>query len=78
MDHVYVFESIARGDEKAASDVDVAFDLAADAVRFSLIAQSRIQRQPTEALGTKVDFIERSYIKPRVRAGFDACDLQVF
>lgn len=76
--HVYVFGSVARGDDEEASDVDLAFDLAADAVRFSLIDQSRIQRQLTEAVGAKVDFIERAYIRPRVRAGFDACHLQVF
>ena len=64
---IYLFGSVARETQDDFSDVDLAFDLAPSAIEhFSLIDQSRIQRQLVEALGTKVDLIERAYIRPQV------------
>lgn len=64
---IYLVGSVARETQDDFSDVDLAFDLAPSAIEhFSLIDQSRIQRQLVEALGTKVDLIERAYIRPLV------------
>ncbi len=79
VEHVYIFGSVARGVAKPASDVDVAFDLAPGAdERFSLIDQSRIQRQLAEALSAPVDFIERAYLRPRIASRAAADMVQVF
>ena len=59
---IYLFGSVARETQTDSSDIDLAFDIAPGATEgFSLIDQSRIQRQLAAALGTKVDLIERDY-----------------
>lgn len=64
---IYLFGSVARETQTDSSDIDLAFDLAPGAIgHFSLIDQSRIQRQLAAALGSKVDLIERDYLRPRV------------
>lgn len=76
---IYPFGSVARETQTDSSDIDLAFDLAPGATeRFSLIDQSRIQRQLAAALGTNVDLIEPDYLRPRVseRAGRDM--IQIF
>jgi len=61
---IYLFGSVAREMQTDSSDIDLAFDLAPGATeRFSLIDQSRIQRQLAEALGTKV--VRRPPLVPR-------------
>ncbi len=63
----YLFGSVARDTQAALSDVDLVFDLAPGAIkRFSLIDQSRTQRELAGALGIKVDLIERSQFRLRV------------
>ncbi|MEN5051479.1 nucleotidyltransferase family protein [Brevundimonas naejangsanensis] len=62
-----MFGSVAGETQTDFSDIDLAFDLAPGATeRFSLIDQSRIQRQLAAVLGTKVDLIERGYLRLRV------------
>ena len=57
---LYLFGSQARGDAGEGSDIDIAFDVAAEAdERFSLIDQARLQIRLTEMFGQKVDFFER-------------------
>ena len=64
---IYLFGFVAGDTQTASSDVDLAFDLAPGAIeRFSLMDQSRTQRQLTGALGIKVDLIERAHLRPRV------------
>lgn len=63
---LYLFGSQARGEASTDSDVDIAFDVSADAnARFSLIDQARIQLRLQEMLGRKVDFFERSALVRR-------------
>lgn len=63
---LYLFGSQARGEARHDSDVDIAFDVAAEAnARFSLIDQARIQLRLQEMLGRKVDFFERSALVRR-------------
>ena len=57
---LYLFGSHARGDSGEASDIDIAFDVAAEAdEHFSLIDQVRVQLRLQELFGQKVDFFER-------------------
>lgn len=77
--HLYLFGSVARGNAKPTSDVDVAFDIAPAAVdRFSLIDQSRIQRLLASALWAEVDFIERAYLRSGIAQRATADMVQVF
>lgn len=57
---LYLFGSQARGDAGDGSDLDLAFDVAAEAdARFSLIDQARVQIRLQELFGQKMDFFER-------------------
>lgn len=69
---LYLFGSQARGEASTDSDVDIAFDVSADAnARFSLIDQARIQLRLQEMLGRKVDFFERSALVRRFGSKLD-------
>ncbi len=61
---VGVFGSMARGDAKKKSDIDLI-------VRFSkrkgLLAVVRLERELSEALGRKVDLLTEAAISPYVR-----------
>ncbi|WP_396595760.1 nucleotidyltransferase family protein [Brevundimonas sp. R86498] len=79
MGAIYLFGSLARETQTDFSDIDLAFDLAPGATeRFSLIDQSRIQRQLAAALGTKVDLVEREYLRPRVSGRAERDMIQIF
>ena len=57
---LYLFGSQARGDAGDESDIDIAFDVAAEAdENFSLLDQVRVQLRLQELFGQKVDFFER-------------------
>ncbi|HEV7138189.1 MAG TPA: nucleotidyltransferase domain-containing protein [Steroidobacteraceae bacterium] len=58
--HVSVFGSVARGDDSAASDVDLALDLAPDAAPtgFQFVAYvDRLKLRLAAALSRKVDIV---------------------
>lgn len=58
--HVSVFGSVARGEDTLASDVDLAVDLAPDAVPtgFQFVAYiDRLQRRLAAALSRNVDIV---------------------
>lgn len=64
---LYLFGSVARGDDGPGSDIDVAFAVAPEMeLRFSLLDQARIGRELGEALMTKVDFVELAALRPRI------------
>ena len=57
---LYLFGSQARGDAGDESDIDIAFDVAAEAdENFGLLDQVRVQLRLQELFGQKVDFFER-------------------
>lgn len=65
---VYLFGSQARGDARDDSDIDLAFDVADEANEsFSLLDQVGIQLKLQGMLGRKVDFFERSALRPGIR-----------
>ncbi len=60
--NVSVFGSVARGEEKPDSDIDLLVDFLPEA---SLIDQFRLQEELTKLLKTPVDVISRRSLKPR-------------
>lgn len=56
--------SAARGQNNSKSDIDIVIDVT---MPISLLTFARIKLELEELLETKVDLIERSAIKPRIR-----------
>jgi hypothetical protein len=61
---VGVFGSMARGEAKKKSDIDL---LVRFSKRKSLLATVRLERELTEALGRKVDLLTEASISPYMR-----------
>jgi predicted nucleotidyltransferase len=63
---LYVFGSVARGDARSTSDVDVIVDY--DPLsEFNLIDLAGVQRRLSERLGVSVDVVTRNGIHRRIR-----------
>ena len=60
-----VFGSVARGEDRPDSDVDLLVDLPPD---IGLLGLGRVQAELEAILGTKVDLVPSSDLKPAVRA----------
>jgi predicted nucleotidyltransferase/ribosome-binding protein aMBF1 (putative translation factor) len=60
-----VFGSVARGEDRPDSDVDLLVDLPSDMGLFGL---GQVQAELEAILGTKVDLVPASDLKPEVRA----------
>lgn len=79
VEHLYLFGSFARDQATAHSDIDLAFDVQSECeLKFSLIDQSRIQRELAAALNRKVDFVERAYLRPRIGASASRDMVRIF
>jgi hypothetical protein len=63
--NVRVFGSVARGEERPGSDVDLVVDLAP---RTGLFEIGTFRRELTEILGAPVDVAPSDSLRPRVRA----------
>jgi predicted nucleotidyltransferase len=72
-----LFGSLARGDERPDSDVDVLIDLAPDA-DFSLLDHADVQVFLCDLLGRETDVVVRDGLRPRVRARIEPDELRVF
>lgn len=75
-DRLYLFGSIARGDERPDSDVDLFFDVCDP--RFSLIELVDLQDRIQTILGAKSDVMTRNSIHPMLRSQIEAEALRVF
>lgn len=64
-DNPRVFGSVARGDDRPDSDVDLLVDLAPDTGLFAL---GRLQADLERVLGAPVDVVPADGLKPGVRA----------
>ena len=62
---LHVFGSVARGEDRPDSDVDL---LAKLPPRMSLFGLGRLQAELEEILGTKVDLVPAEDLKPDVRS----------
>lgn len=63
--NVTVFGSVARGEDRADSDIDLVMDLAPRTGLFDLAA---LRRELTEILGVPVDVAPSDSLRPRVPA----------
>ncbi|MFN7934221.1 MAG: nucleotidyltransferase family protein [Bryobacteraceae bacterium] len=72
-----LFGSTVRGEAGPDSDVDLlaAFD---DSCRISLLDLAGIEIKLSELLGRKVDLIEESALKPRIRASVEGDAVRAF
>ncbi len=62
--NVRVFGSVARGEDKPSSDIDLLVDLDAD---VGLVALAALQRELTELLGNRVDVVPAGTLKQNIR-----------
>ena len=67
MTGLWVFGSAARGDARPDSDVDLLAEFAPDA-SLSLVGLASLRAELSELLGTTADLVERSALRPAVRA----------
>lgn len=74
---LYLFGSHVRDAGTAASDLDLLFEAEGD-LGLSLIDQARLQRKLSKALGTRVDLLERSALRPAVRRMAESDMLRIF
>jgi predicted nucleotidyltransferase len=75
--HLYVFGSVARGDAKIDSDVDLAIDVDPKS-DFSLITLGSVAADVEEWLNRGVDLGERSMLRPSLRGEFERDAVCVF
>lgn len=74
---LYVFGSVARDQANEASDLDLLFDAAASA-RLSYFGVSGARLMIADALGCRVDLVERRSIDPFLRATIEGEAVKVF
>ncbi|MBX9899091.1 MAG: nucleotidyltransferase domain-containing protein [Qipengyuania sp.] len=74
---LYLFGSFARGDSRADSDIDLAFDVEPDS-KFNLFDQASLQTMLEERLGRHVDFLARHAIHPDLKPKIERDLVRVF
>ena len=75
--HLAVFGSVARGDDRPDSDVDVAVEIEANR-SFSLIRMEETRLFLKDALRRRVDLGEVDSFRPQVRAVFERERVPIF
>lgn len=60
-----VVGSVARGEERADSDIDIVFDLTGNATLFKLL---RADFELEAAVGRQIDLVDRQALRPERRA----------
>jgi uncharacterized protein len=65
--HADIFGSVARGEERTDSDVDILVDLDPSVVR-DLFAYSRVQRTLQDLIGLPVDIARRGRLRDEMKA----------
>jgi hypothetical protein len=73
---LYLFGSVARGEARPDSDVDLFFDT--ENPRFSLIELVDVQDCVADILGTETDVMTRASLHPMLRPKIEAEALRVF
>ncbi len=77
INHLSLFGSVARGEEAAGSDVDLAAELDPDA-GIDLFRLTALERHLSELLGRRVDLIPEPVEKQRLQATIDRDRQRVF
>ena len=75
--HLAVFGSVARGEDRADSDVDIAIEIE-DGRSFSLIRMEEARLLLEDALGRSVDLREIDSFRSAVRAAFERDRISIF
>jgi hypothetical protein len=75
--HLAIFGSIARGDDRPDSDIDVAVEIESGR-SFSLIRMEETRLFLEDALQRRVDLGEVASFRPQVRAAFDRERVAIF
>lgn len=75
--HLAVFGSVARGEDRANSDLDLAVEIEASRA-FSLIRLEDTRLLLQDAVGRPVDLGEIDSFRPHVRAAFDRDRIMIF
>jgi predicted nucleotidyltransferase len=75
--HLYVFGSVARGDARVDSDIDLAIEVDPTS-DFSLVTLGSVAADVEEWLNRGVDLGERSMLRPSLRADFERDAVRVF
>jgi len=75
--HLAVFGSVARGNDRADSDIDVAVEIEAGR-SFSLIRMEETRLLLEDALRRRVDMGEVDSFRPQVRATFERDKVPIF
>ncbi len=76
VEHLYLFGSVARGEAREDSDVDLFFDHLEGSI--GLLQLLDIQEATARALGRKADITTRRSLHPLLRQRIEASALQVF
>ncbi|MSP02847.1 MAG: DNA polymerase III subunit beta [Acetobacteraceae bacterium] len=74
--HLWLFGSVARGEARPDSDVDLFFDT--DNPRFSLIELVDVQEHVSGILGSECDVMTRASLHPMLRPRIEAEARRVF
>lgn len=74
--HIWLFGSVARGELRPDSDVDLFFDT--DNPRFSLIDLVDVQEHVSFILGAECDVMTRASLHPMLRPRIEAEARRVF
>ena len=75
--HADIFGSVARGEERPDSDVDILVDLDPAVVR-DLFAYSRVQRTLQDLIGLPVDVAQRGRLRDEMKADISRDSINAF
>lgn len=75
--HLAVFGSVARGEDRADSDIDIAVEIE-EGRSFSLIRMEEARLLLEDALRRPVDLGEIESFRPNVRAAFERDRITIF
>lgn len=74
---LYLFGSSARGDARAGSDIDLAFEVEPGS-KFNLFDQASLQQMLEKRLGRQVDFLARQALHPDLKPKIEREMVRVF
>lgn len=75
--HAALFGSLARGEARVDSDIDIAVDLA-DGVATDMFAYARLRREVAALIHPTADIVDRASLKPHIRANVAADAIDAF
>jgi len=77
IEHMWIFGSVARGEETASSDIDIAVEISPTA-KLSLTGFARLRLDLTDILGRTADLTEWAWLTERALPGAGRDAVEVF